>query len=235
MTAPRRMTERPPESPPGDLFLVRKPKGWTSFDVVNRIRRASGIRKVGHAGTLDPMATGLLVVCTGRKTRELAAFAGLDKEYRVTMRLGERTPSQDADTPVCERRSLEGLTEQALRRTLAAFVGERRQTPPMYSAVKVQGRRLYEYARKGIEIERAERSVTIHRLTLLAFEPPEATFTVACSKGTYVRALVEEIGLALGCGAHVTALERTRIGDYRVEDAVPVEDLARMLAERSPA
>lgn len=220
------------EAPAGEVLLVNKPKGWTSFDVVNKIRHAARIRKVGHAGTLDPLATGLLVVCTAGKTREIASFVGLDKSYRVTMKLGERTASYDADSPVIETRSVEGVTVEQVRGVLEAFVGEQRQIPPMWSAVKVQGRRLYEYARKGVEVERRERSVHITSITLLDAPLPEVRFDVTCSKGTYVRTLVEDIGLAIGCGAHVAALERTRVGAFRLEDAWAMEDLVQALVLR---
>jgi len=222
----------PRETPPGELLLVNKPKGWTSFDVVNKIRHAAGIRKVGHAGTLDPLATGLLLVCTGARTTDLSSFVGLEKAYRVSMRLGERTASFDADTPVTETRSTDGITAERVSETLAAFVGEQQQIPPMWSAVKVQGRRLYQYARKGIEVERQPRTVVISAITPVAATPPDVVFDVVCSKGTYVRTLVEDVGLTLGCGAHVTALERTRIGAFRLEEAWAIDDLVRMLLMR---
>ncbi len=222
----------PPDPQSGELLLVNKPREWTSFDVVNKIRRASGIRKVGHAGTLDPLATGLLIVCTGARTREIASFVGLEKEYRVTMRLGERTESFDAAGPVTERRSTEGITPERITETLAAFTGVQQQTPPMWSAVKVRGRRLYQYARKGQEVERAPRTVEILSITLGEVKMPDVTFDVACSKGTYVRSLVEDIGLRLGCGAHVVALERTRIGAFRLEDAWELDRLVLALSHR---
>jgi tRNA pseudouridine55 synthase len=222
----------PHETASGELLLVNKPKEWTSFDVVNKIRHASGIRKVGHAGTLDPLATGLLIICTGKKTRELASFVGLEKEYRVRMRLGERTASFDAGTPVTERRDTGGVTAAQVAATLASFVGEQEQMPPMWSAVKVRGRRLYEYARKGVEVERSPRMVTIHSITPLEITIPDVLFDMTCSKGTYVRTLVEDIGLRLGCGAYVTGLERTRIGTFLLADAWHLEDLIRNFAER---
>jgi tRNA pseudouridine55 synthase len=228
MTAKDRPVTGPgPDAAPGDLLLVNKPAGWTSFDVVNKIRRASGIRKVGHAGTLDPLATGLLIICTGPRTRELQSFTGLDKEYRVTMRLGERTASFDAATPVIERRETSDITEERIRGVLAEFVGPQRQIPPMYSAVKVGGRRLYTLARKGVEVAREAREIEIRSMRPVTVNPPDVTFDVECSKGTYVRTLVEDIGLRLGCGAHVTALERTRIGPYRLADARQLDDLVR--------
>jgi tRNA pseudouridine55 synthase len=209
----------------GEMLLVRKPAGWTSFDVVNRIRRMFGIKKVGHAGTLDPLATGLLIVCTGKRTRILAEFVGLEKEYRAEMTLGGRTESYDAATPVLETRSTEGIDERRVREVLAAFTGPRLQVPPMWSAVSVKGKRLYRYAREGVEVERRPREIIIHSIVPLLVRVPLVTFSVTCSKGTYVRSLVHEIGERLGCGAYLSALERTRIGPYRIEDAVTLEEL----------
>lgn len=206
---------------------MAKPAGWTSFDVVARIRRLTGVRKVGHAGTLDPAATGLLIVCTGPATRAVNGFLGLDKEYLVTMLLGARTASHDADTPVIEERSTEGVTEDAVRTALAAAAGPQLQRPPMHSAVKVRGRRLYELARKGIEVERAPREIVIREIAPVAMDLPRVQFRMRCSKGTYVRTLVDDLGLRLGCGAHVTSLERTAIGPYRLEDALTLADLER--------
>jgi len=211
----------------GEMLLVDKPQGWTSFDVVNKIRSLFHVRRIGHAGTLDPMATGLLIVCSGRKTKELSQFVGLEKEYEGEMILGARTPSFDAETPVSERRSTEGVTEERVRSVLREFVGQQTQIPPMWSAVKVQGRRLYEYARKGVEVGRSPREVFITSITPGRIAVPTVAFTVVCSKGTYIRALVDDAGQRLGCGAYLSALRRTRIGPYRVTDALAIEDLIR--------
>jgi tRNA pseudouridine55 synthase len=220
----------------GEMLLVDKPKGWTSFDVVNKIRHLSHVRRVGHAGTLDPMATGLLIVCTGKRTKELGQFMGLDKEYEAEMVLGGRTESYDAEMPVVEERSTGGITEEAVRETLAGFVGTQQQIPPMWSAVKVKGRPLYTYARKGVEVERRPRKVEILRLVAGRIEIPLVAFSVACTKGTYVRTLVHDIGGVLGCGAYLTSLRRTRIGPYRVEAAATIDELAGACArqERMP-
>jgi tRNA pseudouridine55 synthase len=211
----------------GEMLLVDKPQGWTSFDVVNRIRSLFHVRKIGHAGTLDPMATGLLVICSGRKTKELDQFMGLEKEYEGEMILGARTPSFDAETPVSERRSIDDITEERVRSVLAEFVGQQMQTPPMWSAVKVDGRRLYQYARKGQEVARSPREVSIASLTPVKLALPAVSFAVVCSKGTYIRALVDDVGQRLGCGAYLSALRRTRIGPYHVADALTIEDLVR--------
>ena len=209
----------------GEVLLVDKPAGWTSFDVVNKIRCLFHVPKVGHAGTLDPMATGLLIVCTGRKTKEIAGFTGLDKEYDAEMTLGGRTASYDAETPIIEAKSLEGITEPLIRDVLARFVGAQMQIPPMWSALKVGGRRLHTLARRGIEIDRAPRAVTIHEITPTAIDLPKVRFTVVCTKGTYVRSLVNDIGGFLGCGAYLSGLIRTRIGDFHLSDALSVNDL----------
>lgn len=215
---------------------MAKPGGWTSFDVVARIRSLTGVRKVGHAGTLDPAATGLLIVCTGRATRSIDGFLGLDKEYVVTMLLGARTASHDAETPVIEERSTDGVTEEAVRSALAAAAGPQLQRPPMHSAVKMRGRRLYELARKGIEVERAPREIVISEVETLGVRMPSVTFRMRCSKGTYVRTFVDDLGLRLGCGAHVTALERTAVGPWRLEEALTLDDIARRCAgQGSPA
>lgn len=212
----------------GELLLVDKPKGWTSFDVVNKIRHLFRVRRVGHAGTLDPLATGLLIVCTGPRTKELARFSDLEKEYTGEMKLGGRTQSFDADTPVVEERGIEGITEQQVRDAMGRFVGTQEQIPPMWSAVKVQGRPLYRYARKGMEVERKPRTVEVHSMSAIRIALPLVEFVVACSKGTYVRTLVDGIGQDLGCGAYLTALRRTRIGPYHVENALTIEELTAM-------
>jgi len=219
----------------GEVLLVRKPRGWTSFDVVHRIRRITGVRKVGHAGTLDPLATGLLIVCTGKKTKELSSFMGLEKEYVGEMTLGGRTASLDAATPVIETRSTEGITAEAVRATMAMFTGPRQQIPPMWSAASVGGKRLYRYAREGVEVERRPRDIVIHALEALDISVPVVRFRVACSKGTYVRSLVDEMGAHLGCGAYLTALERTRIGSYSLEEAETLEELAASCAAAGAA
>lgn len=218
----------------GEILLVDKPRGWTSFDVVNRIRHLFHVRRVGHAGTLDPLATGLLIVATGKRTRELGGFSDLKKEYEGEMTLGGRTQSFDSETPVTEERSLEGITDERVRDVLERFVGKQQQLPPMWSAVKVKGRPLYRYARKGVEVDRAPRTVEVLSLAATRIAIPLVGFTVVCSKGTYVRALVDDIGTALGCGAYLTALRRTRIGSWKVEDALTLDDLAGMTAREEP-
>ena len=209
----------------GEVLLVDKPAGWTSFDVVNKLRRAYGGLKMGHAGTLDPMATGLLILCTGRKRKEIDSYMGLEKEYAAEMRLGIRTPSFDMETEVTEVSSVDGISAEQVRGVMGEFVGAVQQIPPMWSAVKVGGKRLYTLARKGIEIERPSREVQIVSIQPGRIDLPDVAFTVVCSKGTYIRTLVHDIGERLGCGAAMTALRRTRIGPYRIEDAQSVPQL----------
>ena len=221
----------------GELLLVRKPAGWTSFDVVHRISRMFGIKKVGHAGTLDPLATGLLIVCTGKKTKILGTFVGLEKEYDAEMTLGGRTESFDAATPVIEAKSTEGIDESRVLAVLREFTGTRLQVPPMWSAVSVKGRRLYKYAREGVEVQRHPREIVVHSIVPLLVRVPVVRFSVTCSKGTYIRSLVNEMGERLGCGAYLSALERTRIGPYRLADSVTIEELAayRTMLESNPS
>ena len=221
----------------GELLLVRKPAGWTSFDVVHRISRMFGIKKVGHAGTLDPLATGLLIVCTGKKTKILGTFVGLEKEYDAEMTLGGRTESFDAATPVIEAKSTEGIDESRVLAVLREFTGTRLQVPPMWSAVSVKGKRLYKYAREGVEVQRPPREIVVQSIVPLLVRVPVVRFSVTCSKGTYIRSLVHEMGERLGCGAYLSALERTRIGPYRLADSVTIEELAayRTMLESNPS
>lgn len=214
----------------GEVLLVDKPKGWTSFDVVNKVRHLFHVRKVGHAGTLDPMATGLLIVCIGRKTKEIVAFVGMEKEYDAEMTLGGRTESYDAETPVIETRPVDGITPEKVAGVLKAFVGPQAQVPPMWSAASVGGTRLYKLARKGQVVERAPREIVVHSITPTAIEVPLVRFTAVCSKGTYIRGLVNDMGARLGCGAYLSALVRTRIGPYRLADAYTMAGLEALKA-----
>lgn len=211
----------------GRMLLVQKPKGWTSFDVVKKVRHLMGARKAGHAGTLDPLATGLLIICTGKKTKDLSGFVGLDKEYLVRMRLGGSTASYDAATPVEKWKPTEQLTDGQIKVVLQRFVGPQEQLPPMFSAAKVGGKRLYQYARKGMEIERPMREIVIRSITPVEIAIPEVVVRVVCTKGTYIRTLVHDIGTTLGCGAYVLELERTRIGDWMLRDALTLDQITQ--------
>ncbi|WP_397547689.1 tRNA pseudouridine(55) synthase TruB [Rhodothermus marinus] len=224
---------RLPERWDAAVLLIDKPKGITSFDVIRRLRKLLRVRKIGHAGTLDPMATGLLICLVGRATRWMTHFMAQEKEYEGVMRLGEITPSYDAETEVVERRPWEHLTDEDLERVRRQFTGEIVQQVPAYSAVKVKGKRLYEQARAGKEVERPSRRVQIYAFELLGRDGPDVAFRVRCSKGTYIRSLVHDFGQALGCGAHLVELRRTRSGPYRVEQAWTLEALAEALKTRA--
>jgi tRNA pseudouridine55 synthase len=209
--------------PEGGVLLVDKPGGWTSFDVVRKLRRAFGIRKIGHAGTLDPLATGLLILASGGRTRDIASFQDQAKTYDGTLRLGAITDSLDADTPERDPRPFHDVTREALEAACSNFRGAIMQTPPMYSAVKIRGTRLYALARAGRVVERAPRPVEVFEFSCIRFVPPDVDVRVVCSKGTYVRVLAHDLGAALGCGAYLTALRRVRIGPYAVTDAWTVQ------------
>ena len=208
---------------PEGILLIDKPSGVTSHDVVDAVRRALGTRKVGHAGTLDPMATGLLVIGVGRATRLLRFLGDLSKTYEGTGVLGMRTTTLDAEGEVTATATVE-VSREELERACRALEGESLQRPPAYSAVKVGGRKLYEAARRGETLEAEPRPIRVDRFEVLAFAPPRFDFRVTCSGGTYVRVLVADVGEALGCGAHLAALRRTAIGPFRVEDARPPAD-----------
>jgi tRNA pseudouridine55 synthase len=209
----------------GEVFLVHKPKHWTSFDVVAKMRSIFHFEKIGHAGSLDPLATGLMIVCTGKMTKEIEQFVGLEKEYVATIRLGGRTPSFDSETEVIEHCSVDDVTADAVVAALGEFVGNQIQLPPMWSAAKIDGKRLYKYARKGRLVDRKSREVIISSITPIEIQIPDVTCNIVCSKGTYIRTLADDIGQRLGCGAYLTALERRRIGGFRMEDAHSIDDL----------
>ena len=219
------------------ILSIDKPGGMTSHDVVNRIRRLSGIRRVGHAGTLDPLATGVLLVCIGRATRLVEYLVGQPKVYEATIRLGQSTNTYDADGEILTERPLDDLTPERLIESLAQFRGVIQQLPPMYSAIKKDGQPLYKLARKGIEVERAAREVTVYELELLDYALPEVRVRVTCSSGTYIRALAHDLGEVLGCGGHILTLRRTAVGDFLVQEAAPLLelDLASLAAKLQPS
>jgi tRNA pseudouridine55 synthase len=209
------------------ILNLDKPSGITSHDCVARIRRALRQKRIGHAGTLDPMATGVLLLCLGQATRLSDLLMGGRKAYRAEITFGVTTHSQDATGEVLTTRDASGLTREALEAVLPRFTGDLQQVPPMVSAVHHQGQRLYYLARKGIEVEREPRTITIYDLRLLSFTPggsPRAEIEVTCSAGAYIRTLAHDIGEALGCGAHLSALRRVAVGPFRVEEAVSLEE-----------
>jgi tRNA pseudouridine55 synthase len=209
----------------GEIILVNKPLNWTSFDVVARVRAMIEVRKIGHAGTLDPRATGLLVLCTGKMTKQIDQFIGLEKEYTGIIELGATTKSFDAETEVYDKKEFSGITKDEVEVVFRSFLGIQQQLPPMYSAIKKNGRRLYKDARKGKEVERATREIDIKEIEMTSFELPYVGFRVVCSKGTYIRSLANDIGAKLGCGGYLKELQRTKVGQFSVEDAFPVEQL----------
>lgn len=211
----------------GAVILINKPIDWTSFKIVDRVKRILKIKKVGHAGTLDPKATGLLILCTGSMTKRIEEFQNQIKEYRGKIYFGKATPSMDSETldSASEEKDISFLTLELIKEKAQKFVGEIEQIPPTYSAIWVNGKRSYELARKGKEIELKPRKVTIYKFEILNYNPPFAEFIVSCSKGTYIRSLVNDLGEELGCGAFLFSLERTKIGNFYLEDALNIEEL----------
>lgn len=210
----------------GKVVLIDKPLTWSSFQAVNKVKwslkKHLGLKKikVGHAGTLDPLATGLLIVCTGKFTKRIMELQGMEKEYTGTFYLGATTPSYDLETEVNETFPTQHITEELIYQTLPQFIGEIDQKPPVFSAIKKDGKRLYEHARKGEEVEIATRKTTIHEFEITRIALPEVDFRVVCSKGTYIRSLAFDFGKALQSGAHLTALRRTKIGEFSVDNAI---------------
>lgn len=213
-------------------LLVDKPSGPTSHDVVDSVRRRFRLRKVGHCGTLDPNATGLLILVLGRATRLSERLMAADKVYEGSMRLGESTDTYDADGQITASLPVPPLTLDFLNEEAAAFVGDLLQTPPMVSAAKVGGVPLYKLARKGVEVERKPRLVHVYSFRFSRYEEPLAWFRIACTKGTYVRSLADELGRKLGCGAHLATLRRTDIGRFSVADAVPLDQLLELSSDQ---
>ena len=225
--------------PEGTLLLVDKPTSWTSFDVVNKLRNrlksALGVKnlKVGHSGTLDPMATGLLLICTGKATRQLHDFQNLSKIYTGTLRLGATTPSYDAESPVDEIFPFHHITPEMVEETRTHFLGPISQVPPIFSAIKVDGQPLYKKARKGEKIQVEPRNIVIYSFEITRVALPEIDFKVHCSKGAYIRSLAHDFGKALGSGAYLSALRRTAIGDFSIDNAWPLDALVDAIDELS--
>lgn len=213
----------------GQVLLIDKPLTWTSFQAVNKIRWHIKQRfnlkkiKVGHAGTLDPLATGLLIICTGKQTKEINTYQGQIKEYTGTFTLGATTPSYDLETEVNETFSIDHITEDLLKQTTQKFIGDIKQKPPIFSAIKKDGKRLYELARKGETTEIKSRTVTVSEFEITKIALPNVQFRVVCSKGTYIRSLAYDFGKALDSGAHLSVLRRTKIGDFSVDNTESIE------------
>jgi tRNA pseudouridine55 synthase len=209
----------------GRVLLINKPLRWTSFDAVRKIRNLIRIKKVGHAGTLDPLATGLLIVCTGKFTKKINEYMAKEKEYTGSFTLGSTTPTYDLESEPENFKSLDGIDEDAIKAATAAFTGEIMQVPPAHSAIKIDGKRVYELARKGVEVKIDPRKVTIYEFEITSVELPVVQFRVVCSTGTYIRSLANDFGAALGCGGYMSSLCRTRIGEFRLENAITPAEL----------
>jgi tRNA pseudouridine55 synthase len=219
----------------GEIILVNKPYRWTSFDVVNfvrnHIKNLPGLKKIkiGHAGTLDPLATGLLILCTGRMTKQIEQFKEFDKEYTGTFTIGATTPSFDMETAINQALPFEHITEEAIRSIAKELTGSYEQLPPAFSAVKIKGVRAYEYARKDQEVTIRPKQVSIPVFEIISIKLPVITFRIVCSKGTYIRAIARDFGEKLHCGAYLSSLCRTRIGIYHIKDAYEPEDLRKCI------
>ena len=211
----------------GQLLLINKPLHWTSFDVVRQIRNLVGVKKVGHAGTLDPLATGLLVICTGKFTKKINEYMAREKEYTGTFILGATTPTYDLESKPENFKSTENITEQQIQNKVKKFLGEVMQIPPAHSAIKIDGKRVYELARKGEEVKLEPRKIFIGEFEITKIELPVVHFRVVCSTGTYIRSLANDFGEALGCGAHLSGLCRTRIGEFKLEDSLTIEEFEK--------
>lgn len=213
----------------GQVLLIDKPLGWTSFDVVRKLRHLVRIKKIGHAGTLDPLATGLLIVCTGKFTKRINEFMAQEKEYTGTITLGAVTPSYDLETEPTDHQDIGAITLSLIQQSVKQFTGSILQVPPAHSAIKVKGKRVYELARKGESVVLEPRRITISSFEVLRFEDGLVHFKVVCSTGTYIRSLANDLGVALGCGAYLSALRRTRIGSFLVDQAQTPEQFERSL------
>ena len=229
----------PEELLEGKLFLINKPLGWTSFQVVNKLRwhlkNLSGLKKikVGHAGTLDPLATGLLLICTGKKTKSISTLQETEKEYTGTFLMGATTPSYDLETSIDQTFDTKLLTEEIIFNNTVKFTGEILQYPPVFSALKKNGKRLYEYARAGEDPEITPRTVYVHEFKIIKINLPKVDFLVRCSKGTYIRSLAHDFGKSLSNGAHLSSLKRTRVGNYKIENAFSMESEINLASEKN--
>ena len=209
----------------GEIILINKPLHWTSFDVVKKVRNILRIKKIGHAGTLDPLATGLLILCTGKYTKKIDEIQAQEKEYTGHFTIGQTTPSFDLETEVDQTCDYQQISEEQIRASAATFVEQIEQVPPLFSAVKINGERAYALARRGEEAEIKAKTITIKAFEITAIELPLVHFKVICSKGTYIRSLARDFGVKLGCGAHLSQLIRTRIGEYTLNQALTIEEI----------
>lgn len=213
----------------GEIILIDKPSGPTSFQVVSKIRKITGVKKVGHSGTLDPIASGLIIICTGKKTKEMDHFINLDKTYTGIIRLGFKSPSMDSETELSELPLPENLDEQKILKVRDKFLGEIEQTPPMYSAIKIKGKKLYHLARKGKSVERKPRRVFIKNFDIEKIDLPDIHFNITCSKGTYIRVIADDFGSKLKTGGVIINLRREKIGEYQVKNALTIDQFTSQM------
>lgn len=218
----------------GQVLLINKPIEWTSFDVVQKLRNIIKIKKIGHAGTLDPLATGLLIVCTGKFTKRINEYMAQEKEYTGTFTLGATTPTYDLESEPENFKSIDHLAPEQIQAATVPFTGTIQQIPPAHSAIKIGGKRVYELARAGKEVKLDPRTVTIHSFEITNIEFPVVHFRVVCSTGTYIRSLANDFGEALGCGAYMSSLCRTRIGDFLLNDAQTIDDIREGVSKAGP-
>ena len=219
----------------GEIIMIDKPLNWTSFDAVSKIRNSVGVKKAGHAGTLDPMATGLLIICTGKKTKEILFFQDLKKTYTGSILLGKKSKSMDLETELIGGEDITSIKNEDIYNVREKFVGKILQVPPMYSAIKFKGKSLYNMARKGKAIELKPREVSVFKFEILEINKPYVNFEITCSKGTYIRSIANDFGEELGCGGVLGGLRRTAIGNYSVNDALSIDDfvsLSKMMKDQ---
>lgn len=215
----------------GQMLLINKPLEWTSFDVVQKLRNIIRVKKIGHAGTLDPLATGLLIICTGKFTKKINEYMAQEKEYTGTITLGATTPTYDLESEPVNIKPVDHITEEEIKSSTLQFTGEIQQIPPAHSAIKVGGKRLYELARQGKEVKPEPRKVTIKEFEIVKTSLPLIHFRVVCTTGTYIRSLANDFGEALGCGAYLSSLCRTRIGEFLVADAQSINDIQERMKQ----
>ncbi|WP_020603675.1 tRNA pseudouridine(55) synthase TruB [Spirosoma spitsbergense] len=229
-----------PTPDPGQVILIDKPLTWTSFDVANKLKYACKFKKIGHAGTLDPLATGLLILCTGKMTKQIDQYQAQEKEYTGTLVLGKTTPSVDLETTFDAEFDTSSITAEQIQKAARQLTGDILQVPPIYSAIRVNGERLYEKARRGETADRVEGGIKARQVTVSVFEVdagrfPEIDFRIVCTKGTYIRSLVRDLGLLLTNGAYMSSLRRTRIGDFRIEEASTIEQFIDAYRANQPS
>jgi tRNA pseudouridine55 synthase len=217
----------------GKVLLINKPLRWTSFDAVRKVRNLVKTKKVGHAGTLDPLATGLLIICTGKFTKKINDYMAREKEYTGSITLGATTPTYDLESEPEDFKEYQHITPEQLKEAAASFTGEILQTPPIHSAIKKDGKRAYELARQGIDVKLEPRRVTISEFEIVKAELPVVNFKVVCSTGTYIRSLANDFGAKLGCGGYLSSLCRTRIGEFKLEDAMTVDEFENVIKDQN--